>query len=216
MIRVVIADDHPMFRFGLQAMLDSVPDIEVVGTCGDGRELLTLVDDVHPDVVLTDLAMPDLDGVTATSELRSRHPESAVVVLTMLGDDASVAAAIAAGAKGYVLKGAEGDAISRTIRAAAAGDSVYSAGVADRVASLVSAANDHRQAEPFPDLTNREREILDLMAGGCTNGEIARRLALADKTVRNHISMVLLKLHVPDRVQAVIRARDAGLGRGGK
>jgi DNA-binding NarL/FixJ family response regulator len=213
MIRVVIADDHPMFRYGLEAMLESVEDIDVVGACGDGRQLLALVEDVRPDVVLTDLAMPHVDGVAATQALRERHPNIAVVVLTMLGDDASVAAAVTAGATGYVLKGAEGDTISRTIRAAAAGDSVYGAGVAERVASLVSTATDHRDAAPFPDLTTREREILDLMAAGGTNGQIARRLSIADKTVRNHISMILLKLQVPDRVSAVIRARDAGLGR---
>lgn len=208
MIRVVVADDHPMFRFGLRALLDLSDDIDLIAEASSGSELLALVDQHAPDVVLTDLSMPDLDGISASRVIRKRHPDIAVVIITMHGDDESLAAAIAAGSNGYLLKGADGDTIIRAIRAAAAGDAVYGSGIAHKLGSALTSAG----RKPFPGLTEREREILSLMAAGCTNSQIAARLAIADKTVRNNISAILLKLQVIDRVGAVLRAREAGLG----
>ena len=213
MITVVVADDHPMFRYGLRAMLQTASDIDRIGEASTGRELLQVVDELQPDVVLTDLAMPDLDGIAATKALLDAHPETAVVVLTMHDDDESLIGALRAGARGYVLKGADGSDIARTVRAAAAGDAVYGPSVARRIVGFFTGTQDRYAAQVFPDLSRREREVLDLIATGCNNLEIGRRLHIADKTVRNHISAVLLKLQVPDRAAAIIRAREAGLGR---
>jgi DNA-binding NarL/FixJ family response regulator len=211
-VRVVFADDHPMFRYGLRTILDDAPEVAVAGEATSGRELLQVVDATQPDVVLTDLAMPDLDGATATRELLARHPTMAVLVLTMHDDDESVFAAMRAGASGYLLKGADGPELVRAVLAVAHGDAVFGSAVARRIVAFYSGAHQRYAAQAFPDLTPRERDVLDLLAAGARNHEIARRLGLSEKTVRNHVSALLLKLQVPDRTAAAARARDAGLG----
>ncbi|WP_164701679.1 response regulator transcription factor [Modestobacter sp. KNN46-3] len=208
-VRVVLADDHPMYRFGLRAVLDASPEVEVVGEAADGAELLAQVERCTPDVVLTDLSMPRLSGAAAVDELSRRHPELGVLVLTMHEDDASLFGALRAGARGYLLKGADREEIVRAVLAVAGGDAVYGGAVARRVVDALTGA----RAPALPELTDREREVLDLLAAGLSTGRIAARLGLSDKTVRNHVSAVLTKLQVPDRSAAVTRARAAGLGR---
>jgi DNA-binding NarL/FixJ family response regulator len=209
-VRVVLADDHPMYRFGLHAVLDASPEVEVVGEASDGAELLVLVARTGPDVVLTDLSMPKLSGTAAVHELTRRFPGLGILVLTMHDDDASLFGALRAGARGYLLKGADRDEIVRAVLAVAGGDAVYGGAVARRVVDAVTGTAS--RAPVFPELTGREREVLELLAAGLPTGQISRRLALSDKTVRNHVSAVLTKLQVSDRVAAVARARDAGLG----
>lgn len=211
-VRVVIADDHPMFRYGLTAALATTPDVDVVGEAANGEELLTLIEHATPDVVLTDLAMPGMDGTTATRQILTRHPDIGVLVLTMHKDDEQVFGALRAGARGYLLKGADRNEIVRAILTVAAGDVTYSAAVAQRIVDFFTDAHTIYAANAFPELTHRERDVLDLIATGCGNHDIARRLALSDKTVRNHVSTIITKLHVRDRAAAVAKARDAGLG----
>jgi DNA-binding NarL/FixJ family response regulator len=210
-VRVVLADDHPMFRFGVAAVLAMAPEVELVGEAEDGRELLDVVARTRPDVVLTDLAMPGLDGAGATRELLARYPDLGVLVLTMHADDESVFAALRAGAAGYLLKGADGAELVRAVLAVAAGQVLYGAPVARRIMDFYTGATDRYAESAFPHLTPRERDVLSLLAGGARNSEIARRLGLTDKTVRNHMSMILLKLDAPDRTAAALKARDAGL-----
>jgi len=210
-VRVVLADDHPMYRYGLRAVLDASPEVEVVGEAEDGAELLALVARTAPDVVLTDLSMPRLPGIAAIDELVRRRPGLGVLVLTMHEDDTSLFGALRAGARGYLLKGADSDEIVRAVLAIAGGDAVYGGAVARRVVDALTGPATRPPA--FPELTGREREVLELLAAGLPTGQIARRLALSDKTVRNHVSAVLTKLQVPDRAAAVARARDAGIGR---
>lgn len=213
MIRVVLADDHPVVRAGLEALLSSLPGIEVVGVAATGREAIREVVTTRPDVAVLDLQMPDLDGFAATRELARSAPEVAVLVLTMFEDDDSVFAAMRAGASGYVLKGADQEEILKVIRAVAAGEAHFGPAIARRLMSFFSAPKPSTVLEAFPELTSREREILDLIARGRANQEIASALYLSPKTVRNHISNVFAKLQVADRAQAIIRAREAGLGR---
>lgn len=215
-VSVVLADDHPMYRFGLSALLAQVDAVEVVATAGSGRELLEAVEATHPDVVITDLSMPDLDGTAATRALLARQPDLGILVLTMHEDDEHVFAALRAGARGYLVKGADAEEIVRAVQAVAHGDAVYGGTVARRIVSFYSGGADQSPTErAFPDLTPRERDVLELVAAGCRNHEIARRLGMSEKTVRNHVSQVLLKLGVPDRTAAALRAREAGLtGRG--
>ena len=210
-VRVALADDHPMYRFGLRAVLDASPEVEVVGEAADGAELLALVARSAPDVVLTDLSMPNVSGAAAIDELSRRHPGVGVLVLSMHEDDASLFGALRAGARGYLLKGADREEIVRAVLAVADGDAVYGGAVARRVAEALTGTNS--RAPAFPELTNREREVLDLLTAGLRTSQIARRMVLSDKTVRNHVSAVLSKLQVPDRSAAVARAREAGLGR---
>jgi DNA-binding NarL/FixJ family response regulator len=212
-LRVVIADDHPMVRYGISAVLADRDRIEVVGEAADGEELLALVREVEPDVVLTDLSMPRLSGADAVARLRESDPELPVLVLTMHADDESVFAALRAGARGYLIKGADGDELVRAIESVAAGEAVYGAAVATRIIDFFTGRAGQYAAQAFPMLTDREREVLDAMAAGLRNHAIASRLGLSEKTVRNHVSSVLVKLQVPDRTQAAIKAREAGLGR---
>ncbi len=209
-VRVVLADDHPMYRFGLRAVLDAAPEVEVVGEAADGAELLAVVARCAPDVVLTDLSMPRLPGTAAIDELTRRRPGLGVLVLTMHEDDASLFGALRAGARGYLLKGADAGEIVRAVLAVAGGDAVYGGAVARRVVDALTGTA--ARAPALPELTAREREVLELLATGLPTGQIARRLALSDKTVRNHVSAVLTKLQVPDRAAAVARAREAGIG----
>jgi DNA-binding NarL/FixJ family response regulator len=211
-VRVVIADDHPMFRFGLTAAMAAVSEVEVVGEAADGRELLAVVNHTNPDVVITDLAMPDLDGAAATTAILARHPHIAVLVLTMHEDNQALFSALNAGARGYLLKGADRTQIIRAVLAVAAGEAVYGAAVARRITDLFTNARREQAVRAFPDLTDRERQVLGLVAAGCGNHDIARRLHLSEKTIRNHVSAIMLKLQVPNRAAAVAKARDAGLG----
>ena len=212
MIRVVLADDHPVVRAGLAALLSSLPEVEVVAVASNGREAVREVVTTRPDVAVLDLQMPELDGFAATRELGRVAPDVAVLVLTMHEDDDSVFAAMRAGARGYLVKGAEQEEIERAIRGVAAGEAIFGPGVAQRVLGFFSAPP--VSAEPFPELSTREREILDLLAAGLPNAAIATRLSVAPKTVANNVSAIFAKLQVADRAQAIVRARDAGLGRG--
>jgi DNA-binding NarL/FixJ family response regulator len=212
-VRVVVADDHPMYRYGLAAVLAQHEGIDVVASVDDGDALIRSVDEHDPDVVITDLTMPNLDGVAVTARLLATRPDLAILVLTMHEDDEHVFAALRAGARGYLVKGADGAEIVRAVQSVASGDAVYGGRVARRiVAFLAGKMADSPSARAFPDLTPREREVLDLLASGCRNHEIARRLGMSDKTVRNHVSQVLLKLQVPDRTAAALKAREAGVG----
>lgn len=213
MIRVVVADDHPMVRYGIAAVLQDAPSIELVGEAADGAELLSLVAATSPDVVLTDLSMPRMDGPAAISRLRRSHPDLPVLVLTMHADDEQVFAALRAGARGYLIKGADGAELVRAIEGVAAGAAIYGQAVAARIIAFFTGTTQEYAAATFPDLTDRERDVLELMAAGLRNRAIAERLDLSEKTVRNHVSAVLTKLQVPDRTSAAIKARDAGLGR---
>ena len=210
-IRVVLADDHPVVRAGLKALLGSLQGIEVVGVASDGREAVREVVLQRPNVAVLDLQMPGQDGFAATREIARVAPEVAVLVLTMFDDDDSVFAAMRAGARGYVVKGAEQEEIGRAIRAVASGEAIFGPGIAQRVL-LFFAAPPPPAADPFPELTAREREILDLLAAAMPNSMIATRLGLSPKTVANHLSSIFTKLQVADRAQAILRARDAGLG----
>jgi len=211
-VRVLVADDHPMVRYGISAVLAAVESVEVVGEASDGRALLDLALADPPDVVLTDLAMPGMGGVELIAALRAALPEVPVLVLTMHANDEAVFAALRAGARGYLIKGADGAELVRAIESVAAGDAVYGAEVADRIIGFFAGTPGSRPPDAFPDLTARERDVLELMAVGLRNHAIAERLGLSEKTVRNHVSVVLLKLQVPDRTAAALKAREAGLG----
>jgi len=211
-IRVVLADDHPMYRYGLTAILGQAESIDVVASVGDGTALVSAVGELAPDVVLTDLSMPDLDGATAITQLLRTQPELPILVLTMHEDDAHVFAALRAGARGYLVKGSDGEEIVRAVRSVAAGEAVYGGAVARRIVAFYSGRQvESPTARAFPDLTPREREVLELLAAGCRNHEIARRLGMSEKTVRNHVSQVLTKLQVPDRTAAALKARESGI-----
>ena len=212
-LRVVIADDHPVFRDGLQSTLADEPSLEVLAAVADGEAAVSAAVDGAADVVLMDLRMPGGGGIEATTRILAQRPGTAIVVLTMSEDDDSVFAALRAGAKGYLLKEAQADDIVRAVRAVASGEAVFGPRIADRVLAFFSAAGLRgTSAAPFPQLTDREREVLDLVGRGCDNATIARRLFLSDKTVRNHVSACLTKLQVASRAEAVALARDAGLG----
>ena len=209
-IRVVLVDDHPVVLGGLRALLDSLPDFEVVGTATDGEAGVRDVVLTKPDVVLMDIRMPGIDGLEATRRIRESASGVAVLVLTMFDDDDTVFGAMRAGAQGYLLKGADQAEIDRGIRAVVAGEAIFSPGVAQRVLGYFAAPPP--VVDPFPELTAREREVLDLMAAGERNQVIADRLFLSPKTVANHISSIFVKLAVADRSAAIVRARRGGLG----
>lgn len=209
-VRVLIADDHPLFRDGMHGLLDSVPDTEVVGEAGTGEEAVRLAAALRPDVILMDLKMPGINGIQATREVLDSNPDIGILVLTMLEDDDSVFAAMRAGAQGYLLKGPNQAEILRAIRAVANGEAIFGPGIARRVMRLFS-SRPAALPRAFPELTGREVEILALIAQGHGNQEIAERLGISLKTVKNHVSTVFGKLRVADRAQAVIRAREAGL-----
>jgi DNA-binding NarL/FixJ family response regulator len=212
-LRLLIVDDHPVFRDGLLGAFATVPGIEVCGASGDGPDAVREADRLQPDVVLMDLNLPTMSGVEATKAIVDASPEAAVLVLTMLDDPDSVFAALRAGARGYLLKGSGPEEIVRAVLAAGEGEAVFGPGIADRVLAYFSAGRSRRRPAPFPELTEREREILELIASGERNPDIARRLYISPKTVRNHISNIFAKLHVADRAEAIALARDAGVGR---
>lgn len=207
-MRVLVADDHPVFREGLAAILGGLDGVEVVGQAGDGDEAVARARELEPDVVVMDLHMPGRNGIEATRAITADRPGTAVLVLTMLEDDASVVAALRAGARGYVVKGADRDDVARALHAVAGGQAFLGAEVADATIARLSRAD---AAPPFPELTDREREVLGLVARGLTNAAIADRLVLSGKTVRNHVSNVLVKIGAPDRSAAIVMAREAGL-----
>jgi DNA-binding NarL/FixJ family response regulator len=213
MIRVAVADDHPVVRDGLRALFASLPDLDLVAEATTGREAIRAAVTAHPHVIVMDLRMPDLDGVAATVEITRLAPDVAVLVLSMFEDDESVFAAMRAGARGYLIKGASQEDISHAITTVAAGGAVFGPGVARRMLNYFAAPPQIAEV-PFPELTSREREVLDLIAAGLPNATIAGRLGLAGKTVGNHISTIFAKLQVATRAEAIVRARDAGLGRG--
>jgi len=213
MIRVLIVDDHPVVRSGLSAVLSSLGDFDVVAVAANGREAVREAVIHRPDVVLMDLHMPEVDGFSAIRELGRAAPSVRVCVLTMFDDDDSLFAAMSAGARGYVLKGAEQEDIARAVRAIAAGEIIFGPGVAIRVISQLTSTPNSAATTPFPYLTSRELEVLDLLAAGMPTVTIAARLAVAPKTVSNHVSNILVKMRLTDRTQAAVTARDAGLGR---
>ncbi|WP_308104643.1 response regulator transcription factor [Actinocorallia sp. API 0066] len=209
-IRVIIADDHPMFRQGLRALLEAL-EIGVVGEAESGPAAVQLAHDVQPDVVVMDLHMPGGNGIEATRTITRTSPHIGVLVLTMFRDDDSVFAAMRAGARGYLLKESGAEEIARAVRAVAAGEAIYGPEIARRVLTYFTDMPDPRKSA-FPELTDREREVLELIAQGRNNGEIAGILFLSPKTIRNHVSNIFMKLHVADRAQAIVLAREAGLG----
>jgi len=211
-VRVLVVDDHQLFREGVRALLDSLDGIEVVGEAANGSEALALAERALPDVVLMDVQMPDMTGLEATRRVLAAHPSVGVVIVTMFDDDETVFAAMRAGARGYVLKGAGQADLARAIEAVARGEAIYGPGVAGRILQFFRASRSHLPVDAFPDLTEREREVLDQIAAGKGNAAIARRLGITEKTVKNHVSNIYSKLHVADRAQAMLRARDAGYG----
>ncbi|CAA9235700.1 MAG: Two-component transcriptional response regulator, LuxR family [uncultured Acidimicrobiales bacterium] len=212
-IRVLVVDDHPVFRIGMSALLRSLPDIEVVGEAADGAEALAAVERLAPHVVLMDLDLGAHSGVETTRELCRLDPTLGVLVITMFGDDDSLFASIRAGARGFLLKGASPEEVERAVRSVGNGDFLLGPQLAQRAAIYLSGART-RGAVPFPELTDREREVVDLVARGYDNATIARSLVLSTKTVRNYVYGVLAKLDVPDRAQLIVRARQGGLGGG--
>jgi DNA-binding NarL/FixJ family response regulator len=211
-LRVLVADDHPIVRDGLRLLLGSLADIEVVGEAATGTEAVAAAASVEPDVVVMDLHMPELNGIEATRRLVQAQPSVAVLVVTMFDDDDSVFAAMRAGARGYLLKDADQAEIVRAVRAVASGEAIFGPAVATRVLGYFAAAKPAYVIPAFPELTEREREVLELIAQGQSNTEITQRLVVSPKTVRNHISNIFAKLQVADRAQAIVRAREAGLG----
>lgn len=214
-IRILIADDHPVYRYGLRALLSAEPDTNVIGEATSGEEVITLAARLQPDVVLMDLNMPGVNGIDATRSILATSPRAAILVITMFDDDDSVFAAMRAGARGYLLKGAEGEETIRAIRAVNAGEAIFSPSIARRLMQYFGAqrpASLSNDPPIFPELTEREREVLGLIAQGYTNAAIAEKLVLSAKTVRNHVSNIFGKLQVASRAEAIIRARDAGLG----
>jgi DNA-binding NarL/FixJ family response regulator len=211
MVRVLIADDHPVFRFGLRTLLKADPMMEVVGEATNGEEAITQASALHPEVILMDLNMPGINGFEAVRRIQAEHPEMHILVLTMFDDDDSVFAAMRAGARGYLLKGAEGGETLQAIRVVSMGEAIFSPTIAQRLMQYFGAPRPASPSQPFPDLTEREREVLTLIAQGYTNQAIAEQLVISPKTVRNHISSIFSKLQVTSRLEAILRAKDAGM-----
>ena len=214
-IRVLIADDHTIVREGLRAVLGSEPDMEVVGEAATGKEVINQAANLRPDVILMDIQMPQINGIEATRRILGANPDVGVVVLTMFEDDDSVFSAMRAGARGYVLKGAPPSQMLKVLRAVAGGEAYFGPEIARRLMDFFAGPKPASPTEAFPELSPREVDILDLIARGHSNAKIAARLYLSPKTVGNHISHIFTKLQVADRAHAIIRAREAGLGREG-
>jgi DNA-binding NarL/FixJ family response regulator len=211
-IRVLIADDHPVYRDGLRGLVDRAPDLELVGEAETGVEAVALAATQHPAIVLMDLRMPGMSGIDATRQILDADPAVGVLILTMSEDDDSLFAAMRAGARGYIPKDADAEELLRGIRAAAVGEAIFGASIATRMMTFFAGNARSASASAFPELTERELEILELIAAGRSNAEIGQRLGITPKTVRNHVANVLNKLEVADRSQAIVRAREAGLG----
>lgn len=212
-IRVFIADDHGLFRDGLRALFDSIAYIKLVGEAADGSTAIERIVETQPDVVLMDIQMPGLNGIEATRRIIADNPHIGIVILTMFDDNDSIFAAMRAGARGYVLKGADQEEMVRTIRAVSEGQALFGPDIAHRLMDFFAGLSPSAAEDAFPELTEREHEVLELIAQGHKNRVIAQELIIAEKTVRNHVSNIFSKLQVADRAQAIIRAREAGMGR---
>ncbi|WKZ47140.1 MAG: response regulator transcription factor [Anaerolineales bacterium] len=212
-IRLMIADDHKLFREGIKALLAITDDIEIVGEAEDGESALKKCQELEPDVILMDINMPGLNGIQVTGQILEKQPQTRIVMLTMLEDDASIFHAMRTGARGYLLKGADPTEVLSVIRAAAEGQALFGPAIATRLINYFKelSAKPPVSVPPFPELTERELEILHLIAQGLNNQELAQKLVLSPKTVRNHITSIFSKLQVADRAQAIVRAREAGL-----
>ena len=210
-LRILIADDHPLFRKGMRTLLTATSDIEVVGEATTGQEAIEFAETLQPDVILMDLQMPGINGIEATRQVLHNSPHIRILVVTLFEDDASVFTALRAGARGYILKDAQEEEIVRAIRAVGSGEAIFSPAIATRLIDFFATQRSGVPKEIFPTLTEREREILQLIARGSTNSDIAKQLGLSVKTVNNYVSNIFSKLQVVDRAQAIIRARDAGL-----
>jgi len=211
-LQILIADDHQLFRDGIRTLLLAAPDMQLVGEAETGDQAVSLTGQLQPDVVLMDIQMPGINGIEATRQIVHDSPHVAVLMVTMFDDDHSVFSAMRAGARGYVLKGAKHEDMLRAIRAAGNGEAIFSPTVAARMMDFFAGMRPTKLPEVFPELSDREREVLNLIAEGYKNPEIAEELVLSPKTVRNHVSNILSKLQVADRAQAILKAREAGLG----
>lgn len=211
-ISVLVADDHTLFREGLRALLESIPDIQVLGEASNGQESINKANALQPDIILMDIQMPEQNGIQATRRILEKSPDIGIIIVTMLEDDDSVFADMRAGARGYVLKGADQDEMLRSIRAVAKGEALFGPGIAKRLMRFFKKTQPQLEAETFPELTDREREILERIALGENNAKIAERFTISPKTVSNHVSIIYSKLQVADRVEAMLRAREAGFG----
>jgi DNA-binding NarL/FixJ family response regulator len=211
-LQIIIADDHQLFRDGIRTLLLAAPDMQLVGEAETGDQAVSLTGQLQPDVVLMDIQMPGINGIEATRQIVHASPHVAVLMVTMFDDDHSVFSAMRAGARGYVLKGAKHEDMLRAIRAGGNGEAIFSPTVAARMMDFFAGMRPSKLPEVFPELSDREREVLNLIAEGYKNPEIAEELVLSPKTVRNHVSNILSKLQVADRAQAILKAREAGLG----
>jgi DNA-binding NarL/FixJ family response regulator len=211
-IRVVIVDDHPVFRDGMRSLLESIPEVTVAGEAATGQEAVDLAAGLRPDIVLMDIGLPQMNGIEATRAVLAACPTTRVLVLTMYEEPDSVFSALRAGARGYLLKDARSEEIVRAIKAVAGGGAIFGPAIAERLAAFFHRGGTARPPAAFSELTSRETEVLDLIARGMTNQEMAAHFGVSLKTVQNHVSNVLAKLHVVDRTQAALRAREAGLG----
>ncbi len=211
-LRILVADDHPLVRKGITTILTTVPGFDVVGQATNGREAVELAMELAPDVILMDLQMPEVTGISAIREILGELPNVRILVVTLFEDDDSVFLALRAGARGYVLKDADEEELVQAIRTVAGGAAIFSPSVAERVLALFSAPRPAQKDVVFPELTDREREVLNLIAAGYPNPRIAQRLGLSAKTVGNYVSTIFSKLQVADRAEAIVMAREAGLG----
>lgn len=213
-IRILVVDDHKLFREGLIALLNGVLETTVAGEAGTGTQAIAQAGALEPDVVLMDIQMPDMNGIEATRRILAGQPDVGVIMLTMLEDDDSLFAAMCAGARGYILKGADKTEVLRTVKAVAEGQALFGPAIASRITTFFQKGGQMKTAVvPFPDLTDREREVLTLIAQGLNNNDIAARLYITSKTVSNYISSIFNKLQVADRAQVIVKAREAGLGK---
>lgn len=210
-IRILIADDHPVFRFGMRALIEAQVDMEVLGEAETGKDVIQMASVLNPNVILMDINMPEINGIEATRTILTDLPDVSILIITMFDDD-TVFMAMQAGARGYLLKGAKGNETLRAIRAVANGEVIFSPGVAEQMMSYFAKGMKATSDAPFPELTSREREISNFIAQGLTNGAIAEKLVLSPKTIRNHVSNIFSKLQVATRSEAIVKAREAGMG----
>jgi DNA-binding NarL/FixJ family response regulator len=214
-IRILVVDDHPVYRDGLRALIERSPDLHLAGEAATGADAVLIAAAAAPDVILMDIRMPGMSGIDATRRILAAQAATRILILTMSEDDDSLFAAMRAGARGYLPKDSDSEDLVRAIRAVAGGDVIFGESIATRLQAFFAAGHTRPAAAPFPELTDREDEVLELIARGLANRAIAAQLGISDKTVRNHVANIFNKLQVADRGQAIIRAREAGLGRDG-